>query len=151
MRTVSTQKLEVQIHALDDLTRDVLVKQWITLFGGLPLKAARRVTLIRGIAYALQCKAASDLKPSTSKQLLKIARSGNVALNSPRGSFEASSKPRTQIGSQLMREWNGRTYSVIVSDNGFVMNGLTYASLSAVAKEITGAHWSGPRFFGVKQ
>jgi hypothetical protein len=50
-----------------------------------------------------------------------------------------------------MREWNGRTYQVEVIRDGFVMDGRTYKSLSAIAKRITGAHWSGPRFFGLTQ
>lgn len=151
MTSISSRKLETQIHALDELSRDELIEKWITLFGGAPFKRARRVTLIRGVAYALQCKASSDLRLSASKQLLKIARGERQSLNGSQRSFKACSKPRTQIGSQLMREWNGRTYTVIASDKGFVMNGHTYPSLSAVAKEITGAHWSGPRFFGVQQ
>jgi len=52
-------------------------------------------------------------------------------------------------GSWLMREWNGRTYRVEVTSSGYVLDGQTYASLSTVAKRITGAHWSGPRFFGL--
>ena len=53
-------------------------------------------------------------------------------------------------GSHLVREWNGRTYQVEVTGRGYVMDGKTWRSLSAVAKHITGAHWSGPRFFGVQ-
>jgi len=49
----------------------------------------------------------------------------------------------------LVREWNGKTHKVIVTNKGYVLNGVPYASLSAAAKAITGAHWSGPRFFGV--
>ncbi|ESY78266.1 hypothetical protein X740_21965 [Mesorhizobium sp. LNHC221B00] len=48
-----------------------------------------------------------------------------------------------------MREWNGQMHIVEVVDDGFVLDGTTYASLSAVARRITGAHWSGPRFFGL--
>ena len=58
----------------------------------------------------------------------------------------AAAKP----GSFLVREWNGRTYQVEVIDGGYVMDGKNWRSLSAVAKHITGAHWSGPRFFGVQ-
>jgi hypothetical protein len=52
-------------------------------------------------------------------------------------------------GARLMREWNGRHHFVDVVENGYVFDGMTYRSLSAVAKRITGAHWSGPRFFGL--
>ena len=57
--------------------------------------------------------------------------------------------PRNPVpGTQLIREWNGRTYEVMVTDQGFILHGVTHKSLSACAKVITGAHWSGPRFFG---
>jgi len=49
-----------------------------------------------------------------------------------------------------VREWNGRTYQVEVKDGAYVMDGKSWRSLSALAKHITGAHWSGPRFFGVQ-
>ena len=55
------------------------------------------------------------------------------------------------LGSQLVREWNGRIYQVKVTADGFEMDGQRYSSLSAVAKRITGTDWSGPRFFGIKE
>ena len=69
----------------------------------------------------------------------------------------ASGKPVNAVnlggvspGAHLVREWNGRTYQVEVVESGYVMDGKTWRSLSAIAKHITGAHWSGPRFFGVQ-
>jgi hypothetical protein len=76
-------------------------------------------------------------------QLLKIAAGATVEPS------EKRRMPITQVGSQLVREWNGKTHTVIVTDKGYALNGITYSSLSAAAKAITGAHWSGPRFFGV--
>lgn len=52
-------------------------------------------------------------------------------------------------GTRLVREWNGSTHVVEVTERGFVWNGQAYRSLSAVARAITGARWSGPRFFGL--
>jgi hypothetical protein len=52
-------------------------------------------------------------------------------------------------GVRLVREWNGRSYVVDVVEDGFVLDGRSYRSLSALAFHITGAHWSGPRFFGL--
>ncbi len=52
-------------------------------------------------------------------------------------------------GTRLLREWNGRTIAVEVRDGGFVWEDRTYRSLSEIAGEVTGAHWSGPRFFGL--
>ena len=53
-------------------------------------------------------------------------------------------------GTRLVRSWNGETYSVLVTDDGYVFNDQTFGSLSSIAKAITGAKWSGPRFFGLK-
>jgi hypothetical protein len=58
-------------------------------------------------------------------------------------------KPSIKPGTRLVREWNGRTHHVEVLDKGFRWNDRTYRSLSSIAKAITGAHWSGPRFFGL--
>jgi hypothetical protein len=52
-------------------------------------------------------------------------------------------------GARLLREWNGRQHFAEVAEDGYVFDGKTYRSLSAVARRITGAHWSGPRFFGL--
>ena len=54
-------------------------------------------------------------------------------------------------GTRLRRDWKGKTYEVFVRDDGkFEYDGAVYRSLSAVATEITGTHWNGKKFFGVK-
>lgn len=52
-------------------------------------------------------------------------------------------------GSRLLRDWNGKAHVVDVTESGYLYEGKTYRSLSAIARQITGAHWSGPRFFGL--
>ena len=59
------------------------------------------------------------------------------------------STQRIRAGSRLVREWNGRTHIVTVEEEGFSYAGRNYRSLTAIARAITGAHWSGPRFFGL--
>jgi hypothetical protein len=54
-----------------------------------------------------------------------------------------------RVGARLMREWNGRTHIVTVEEGGFNYAGRSYRSLTAIARDITGARWSGPRFFGL--
>ena len=54
-------------------------------------------------------------------------------------------------GTRLIREWNGRTIVVEVREDGFLWDERRYRSLSLIAREATGAHWSGPRFFGITQ
>ena len=58
---------------------------------------------------------------------------------------------RLKPGTRLLRAWQGKTYTVTVADPGFLYEGKTYASLSVVAREITGTPWSGPAFFGLNK
>jgi len=55
------------------------------------------------------------------------------------------------VGTRLVREWNGKTISVEVREDGYLYADQLYGSLSEIARAVTGAHWSGPRFFGVKR
>ena len=57
--------------------------------------------------------------------------------------------PKIKPGSRLVREWHGRTHTVCVTDDGFEFQGKSYRSLTKIARDITGAQWSGPRFFGL--
>lgn len=77
------------------------------------------------------------LSAKTERQLMQIA-SGKTP--------SASAKP----GSHLVRERNGRTYQAQAVEDGYIMEGRNWRSLSAIARHITGARWSGPRFFGVQ-
>ena len=54
-----------------------------------------------------------------------------------------------KIGTTLVRQWRGHTHTVLVHKDGFEHEGQRYRSLSLIAERITGAHWSGPRFFGL--
>jgi hypothetical protein len=55
------------------------------------------------------------------------------------------------VGTRLIRDWNDRRYEVTVTYGGFEFEGRRYRSLSAIAKVITGTHWNGRAFFGLKQ
>ncbi|MEO9825385.1 MAG: DUF2924 domain-containing protein [Paracoccaceae bacterium] len=108
---------------------------------GITLPSRLRVqTLKRLLAYEIQARALGGLSPQEQRALKAIA-GGQSA--SDVGAAIASP------GTHMVREWNGRTYRVEVTDEGYVLDGATYRSLSAVAKRITGTAWSGPRFFGL--
>jgi len=147
MQASRKQKLVDEIARFETLSRAELVERWVKAYGAPPFKGARNTTLLRGLAYHLQCKAYGGIKPKLSRQLLKLANVDHVAAATPANN--PSKQLKTQLGTQLVREWNGKTHTVHVTDKGCVLNGVTYSSLSAAAKAITGAHWSGPRFFGV--
>ena len=131
------------IAYLHTLERSDLVEAWINAYGVPPFKGSRNSTLIRGLAYHGQCKIMGGLKPRMSKRLLKLAFADKIKSQTP-------TDLKVKHGSRIVREWNGRTHNVHVTDKGFVLSGVTYSSLSAAAKAITGTHQSGPRFFGVR-
>ena len=137
--------------SLKDLSRQELLTLWHRHHRSAPFKGARNTTLIRGISYAQQANASGGLKASTKRKLLKIAKGLNSVPTSAPVATGKPPPPKVQPGTQLVREWNGKTYTVLCTDQGFVMKGVTYSSLSSIAKAITGTNWSGPRFFGVKR
>lgn len=102
--------------------------------------------LRRGLAWKIQARANGGLTTSTRKAIEKaqeqLARTGTAA-----SSRDLAIKP----GTRLVREWHGKTYHVLVLDDGFEHEGRQYESLSQIARAITGAHWSGPRFFGLRR
>jgi hypothetical protein len=79
-------------------------------------------------------------------QLTKVAVAHAVEHHSTRTAVHPSSvKP----GTRLVREWRGRTHAVVVTEDGFEYAVKAFPSLTKIAHAITGAHWSGPRFFGL--
>src|ERR1700758_3699920 len=54
-----------------------------------------------------------------------------------------------RTGTTLVRQWRGHTHTVLVREDGFEYEGQHYPSLTVIAERITGAHWSGPQFFGL--
>ncbi len=138
-------KLEREIDALADLTRIELVEHWRAHYRSVSPKGISRRLLIRGIAYEMQAKRYGGLKPTPDRRLQMIA---NGTANGDRGGRKAT--PRLQPGARLVREWYGANHVVEVIEGGFIWNGNRHRSLSAIARAITGARWSGPRFFGLK-
>ena len=94
----------------------------------------------RVLLYEEQSKMMGKLPPSVARVLVAVVSGKKVA---------TAVRPILKPGSHLVREWNGRSYQVVVLSDGFKMDGKRFKSLSAVATKITGAKWSGPRFFGL--
>ncbi|SFM79159.1 DUF2924 domain-containing protein [Shimia aestuarii] len=137
MATDNIHKLEDAIVAVEELDRPGCLDQWREAFGRLPPKYLSPQFMRRVLIWQLQNRLLGGLSAKTERQLKQIT-SGNAP--------PTVAKP----GSHLVREWNGRTYQIEVIDGGYVMDGRTWRSLSALARHITGARWSGPRFFGVQ-
>ena len=102
--------------------------------------------LRRDIAYRQQVDRQGRLSIRVQQRLAALAVA--VAAQTARSRTPAQ---RIKPGSTLLREWRGRTYTVLALEDGFEMSGQHFSSLSDVARHITGAHWSGPRFFGLRR
>lgn len=119
--------------------REVLMAQWVELFGRPPAPNLIEQLLRAGIAYERQAQTHGRLGRRLRDDLLRRAASPDR---------QPTQHPRA--GAQLVREWNGVTHVVEVIEDGFRYKDRTFASLTAIAFEITGARWSGPRFFGLR-
>ncbi|WP_136439370.1 DUF2924 domain-containing protein [Pacificoceanicola onchidii] len=129
--------LNQAISDIERLDRGGCLDRWRDAFGRPPPKHLSPQFMKRVLIWDLQNKELGGLSIGTERRLKEIA-SGKTP--------PAKAKP----GSHLVREWNGRTYQVEVVDGGYLMDGRIWRSLSAIARHITGARWSGPRFFGVQ-
>lgn len=137
--TRGKRSVEIDLDGLVDQPRSALVDLWQEAFDEQPPRGLRQAFLARLLAYDLQVRARGGLSPRLVKRLQAM-----VAGDTPR-----PAAPQLRPGAQLLRTWNGVTHRVDVVEDGYRYRGETYGSLSAIAKRITGAHWSGPRFFGL--
>lgn len=135
--------LPAEIARLEGLAIDALRNEWRRLYQTSPPKRLSRDILLRGITYRLQELAHGGLSKGA---LRKLKPSNSESPSSMRRRRPVSFK----AGTRLIREWHGQTHTVIIVDDGVEWRGQRYASLSVVAREITGTRWSGPRFFGLK-
>jgi Protein of unknown function (DUF2924) len=128
----------IQIADLEVLDRAALSAAWLEIMGSPVPKGLSQPFLRRFLAFELQARNSGRL-PKGFAARLRAAAAGESRPKSP----------GLRPGGRLFREWNGKTHVVEVTDDGFLWNGASHRSLSAIAREITGAHWSGPRFFGL--
>ena len=149
---------------LDDLGRmstNELCARYQKLFGQ-PVRTRHKAYLIRKIAWRIQAIAEGDLSERARKRAAELANDADVRVMAPR----ATTTPPTANGGQrvvstigngdprlpapgnaIMRTYKGRTIRVIVRDDGLEYEGQRYKTLTAVAKQVTGSHMNGFRFF----
>jgi hypothetical protein len=138
-----------QLMELQEMQYPALKEKWRSLYGTEP-PAYKREHMVRRLAYRIQELVYGGLSEETKAQLEQIAEEDE---RQRRGAKAQARKPKETHplpGTRLIREWNGQRHEVTASEGGFEYNGRRYKSLSAIAKAITGAHWSGPQFFGLR-
>ena len=138
-------RLAMELEALPGRSTRELEEAWQRV---IPLPQPRKLSrdlLVRIIADKLQQAALGGLAPAAKRRLAALAR------DHPMDRDPAARTPmlRLKPGSKLMREWRGRTHTVLVLEDGFEHDGKRFASLTQIARAVTGTHWSGPRFFGL--
>ena len=135
----------VKLEALTVMDNDGLRREWRRLYRSHPPRHIRRDLLVLAIAWKLQEKVYGGLTAAEKRRLAGFAEE-----HRKNGDLSAGPAIRLKPGLRLVREWRGETHDVLVLEDGFEWNGERCRSLSAIARQITGTHWSGPRFFGLK-
>lgn len=124
-----------EVQALERLDLEGLRAVWRGRWGAPP--RLRSADLLRHlIAWRLQAAVCGGLDADTRRRLRAPAKGPEGAL---------------RPGQRLAREWLGRRHEVEVGEDGFVYQGQAFASLSEIARTITGTRWNGPRFFGLRE
>ena len=134
--------IDDELGGLEALDAGALKERWLGLYGSDPPKGVSAKLMRRAIAYEIQVSAHGGKKRSIRKTLQRSVSEVT----------QAESNPAIRIppGTRLIRQWHGDTYVVDVSEDGVRWRDRSYASLSAVAREITGTRWNGRKFFGVQ-
>ena len=135
----SSNDITARWDALSQMDRAALRVAWAGAFGDAPPHFLSMLFMRKALIWHAQCRKFGDLKADLKRDLKAAAEGRKVR----------APAMRISAGAQLVREWNGKRYLVEVTENGFLMNGEHFRSLSAIALHITGTSWSGPRFFGL--
>lgn len=135
------------IESLTRLDLDQLRAEWAKHYRSAAPSAMSPELLQRAIGYKMQEKVLGGLNRCTQLRLSSL----KSALGKGKASTGERASPTLKSGTKLLREWQGQVHEVLALDNGrFAYAGKTYRSLTTIARQVTGVHRSGPKFFGLK-
>lgn len=129
----------MRVSDLEAMDRTALITLWSQTFKTPVPKGLSQTLMRRFLATEIQTRQLGGLPAAAKRALARTA-----------GQPQRPSGTTLKAGGRLLREWNGTTHVVTITEDGYHWQGQTYRSLSVIARTITGAHWSGPRFFGLK-
>jgi hypothetical protein len=139
-RSCDREAIEAEIDRVRSLGLDELRTLWRTTFrGSSPPPTFPKDFIVRTLCGHIQEQAFGGTPPQTAKVLTGLLR-GN------RPMADRKLKP----GTVLVREYRGERHTVTVVPDGYVWREKLYASLSTIARTVTGTSWNGPRFFGLR-
>ena len=136
--TPAAGDLVAELSRIAELDVDAIRQLWRQTFRRTPPAGLSRDMLARVLAYRLQEQHLGGLPASHRKLLDQMAQGGS------------DDARRLKVGAVLVREHQDVLHEVVVVPAGFHWQGKTYASLSPIAKAVTGTAWNGPRFFGLR-
>lgn len=130
--------LDSELASIAAMSASQLKDDWRRKRGGDPPEALSKDLIARALAHWLQEERLGGLDPHVRKLVGSLAKKNGAPVR------------HLKIGSVIVREYQGKLHEVFVAPDGFTWQGETYASLSVIAKKITGTSWNGPRFFGLR-
>lgn len=153
--------IEKELAALRRMTVNQLQEKWLEVFGE-PTGGRHKQWLIKRIAWRMQANAYGGLSERALQRARELANDADLRLMPPNSkpvdtrktiravpaSFSDGSP--LLLGMAIERIYKGQIIRVIARENGFEFEGELYRSLSAIAKHITGKHWNGYHFFGLR-
>jgi len=145
LRHPDLAELDGEIAGLVDRSTQELRRAWRTLHHTGPPLGLSRDLMIRGLADELQQRAHGGRSRALQRRLRILAA------DFEKGALSFDPGKVLKTGATLVRQWRGHTHNVLVHEDGFEYKGRRYRSLTVIAEQITGAHWSGPRFFGMSK
>lgn len=140
-RSSDREAIEAEIDRVRSLGLDELRTLWRTTLRSSPPPALTKDLVARFICWHIQGQTLGGLDRDTAKLLDSLARGDKPGADGPR---------RLKPGTVLVREYQGERHTVTIVPGGYLWREATYASLSMIARAITGTAWSGPRFFGLR-
>lgn len=163
MTTKDHARIAREVERLRDLSTDQLRAKWVEVWGE-KCRSRNKDFLRKRIAWKIQANAYGGLSQRALDRARELADETLLKIRNPapfgppstggrttRQRIHAPGDPRIPgPGSVITRDYKGRKLLVAVQDDGFEFEGRVYRSLSAIAKEVTGAHWNGVHFFGLE-
>lgn len=155
-----TNPMAREIAALPTLGVKQLQLRYAEQFGE-PTHCHNKAWLVKRIAWRMQVRSEGGLSDRARQRATELADDAHLRLGPPKVSRNSAPKPPPVIlpiavnnrlpapGTVITRTYKGQTLAVEVLTDGFAYEGERFASLSAVAKHITGSHVNGFRFFGL--
>ncbi|MFO0903724.1 MAG: DUF2924 domain-containing protein [Pirellulales bacterium] len=164
--TVARPRLNIakEVAAMERMTVDQLRSKFTEVFGE-GTNSRHKQWMIKRIAWRMQANVEGGLSERALRRAMELANDADLRLTAPRErkpaadaeertvSVAAAIQPSTSLlpGTMLKRDYKGRTIRVTVLADGFEFEGERYKSLTAVAKAVTGKHWNGFHFFGLRR